>query len=148
MVMRQAGCACCLGFLTYSHLLSLVLVTQARELGLEATLKSYGFTSQSFTIAALTFPLKSQRSSTDSGIMRTFALVGSVAALLIALCAATPEAKPEAKADPMPQFNNNAPFSGAIYLVNTDGQQVTVQDTNYCPSSASQSCSSINAPSW
>lgn len=80
--------------------------------------------------------------------MRTFALVGSVAALLVALCAATPEANPKAKADSMPQFNNNAPFSGAIYLVNTDGQQVTVKDTNYCPSSASQSCSSINAPSW
>jgi hypothetical protein len=80
--------------------------------------------------------------------MRTFAPLGVVAALLVALCAATPEANPKAKGNPIPQFNNNAPFSGAIYLVNPNGQQVTVQDTNYCPSSASQSCSSINAPSW
>lgn len=80
--------------------------------------------------------------------MRNLAVVRLVAALFAALCAATPEARPEAEADAAPQISNNAPFSGAVYLVNSDGQQVTAQNTNYCPSSASQSCSSVNAPSW
>ncbi|KAH6633230.1 hypothetical protein C7974DRAFT_167936 [Boeremia exigua] len=77
--------------------------------------------------------------------MRTFHLV---AALFVTLCAATPKARPEVEADAVPQITNNAPFSGAIYLVNPNGQQVTAQSTNYCPSSASQSCSSVSAPSW
>lgn len=80
--------------------------------------------------------------------MRKFAPCHLVVALFAVLCAARPEAKPEAEADAAPQITNNAPFSGAIYLVTPDGQQVTAQDTNYCPSSASQSCSSVNAPSW
>ncbi|KAJ4989726.1 hypothetical protein SVAN01_04756 [Stagonosporopsis vannaccii] len=80
--------------------------------------------------------------------MRKFAPSQLVAALFSVLCAAKPEARPEAEADAAPQITNNAPFSGAVYLVNPDGQQVTAQGTNYCPSSASQSCSSVNAPSW
>lgn len=80
--------------------------------------------------------------------MRDFALFQLVAVLCAALCAATPEARPDAEADAVPQITNNAPFSGAVYLVNPNGEQVTAQGTNYCPSSASQSCSSVNAPSW
>lgn len=68
--------------------------------------------------------------------------------LFAVLCTAAPEARPDAEADPVPQITNNAPFSGAVYIVNANGEQVTAQDTNYCPSSASQSCSSVNAPSW
>ncbi|KAF2621632.1 hypothetical protein BU25DRAFT_236184 [Macroventuria anomochaeta] len=80
--------------------------------------------------------------------MRNFAPFQLVAVVFAALCAATPEARPDAEADAAPQITNNAPFSGAVYLVNPNGQQVTAQGTNYCPSSASQSCSSVNAPSW
>lgn len=80
--------------------------------------------------------------------MRNFAFLQLVAVLFAALCIAVPEARPDAEADALPQFTNNAPFSGAVYLVNPNGEQVTAQGTNYCPSSASQSCSSVNAPSW
>ncbi|KAF9700607.1 hypothetical protein EKO04_001445 [Ascochyta lentis] len=75
--------------------------------------------------------------------MRSFA-PSKIVLLLAALCAAAAEARPDA----VPQITNNAPFSGAVYLVNPNGEQVTAQGTNYCPSSASQSCSSVNAPSW
>lgn len=80
--------------------------------------------------------------------MRSFAPSCLVAALFGTLCAAIPKANPEAEADAYPQITNNAPFSGAVYIVNSNGQEVTAQGTNYCPSSASQSCSSVNAPSW
>lgn len=80
--------------------------------------------------------------------MRHFAPWKLTILLFGALCAATPEASPDAEADAEPQLTNNAPFSGAVYLVNPNGEQVTAQGTNYCPSSASQSCSSVNAPSW
>ncbi|KAF3050420.1 hypothetical protein E8E11_006611 [Didymella keratinophila] len=79
--------------------------------------------------------------------MGHFAPWALIVLLLGALCAATPEASPDAEADAEPQITNNAPFSGAIYLVNPNGEQITAQGTNYCPSSASQSCSSVNAPS-
>jgi hypothetical protein len=55
-------------------------------------------------------------------------------------CSAIPEA--------IPQYTNNAPFSGAVYIVQPDGQQVTTTNTNVCPNTASISCSSINQPSW
>ncbi|KAJ8118594.1 hypothetical protein OPT61_g481 [Boeremia exigua] len=80
--------------------------------------------------------------------MHKFAPLQLVAALFVTLCIARPEALPEAAADAEPQITNNAPFSGAVYLVYPDGQQITAQNTNFCPSSASQSCSSVNAPSW
>lgn len=80
--------------------------------------------------------------------MRPFASWNLTVLLLAALCAATPNASPNAEADAEPQITNNAPFSGAVYLINPNGEQVTAQGTDYCPSSASQSCSSVNAPSW
>lgn len=80
--------------------------------------------------------------------MRNLTPYKLIGLLFAALCAAAPEARPDAEADAAPQITNNAPFSGAVYLVNPDGQQVTAQGTNYCPSSVSQSCSSVNAPSW
>ncbi|KAF1936958.1 hypothetical protein EJ02DRAFT_69143 [Clathrospora elynae] len=63
----------------------------------------------------------------------------------LAVCIAEPIARPEAVPQ---QISNNAPFSGAVYIVNPDGQQVVAQDTNWCPSSASVSCSNVNQPSW
>jgi hypothetical protein len=63
----------------------------------------------------------------------------------LTICVAEPIAKPEAVPQ---QLTNNAPFSGAVYIVNPDGQQVVAQDTNMCPSSASVSCSNMNQPSW
>lgn len=80
--------------------------------------------------------------------MRPFASWILTVLLLGALCVATPDASPDAEADAQPQITNNAPFSGAVYLVNPNGEQFTAQGMNYCPSSASQSCSSVNAPSW
>jgi len=76
--------------------------------------------------------------------MRSFAPWSLVAATLT-LCVAEPIAKPEAIPQ---QISNNAPFSGAVYIVNPDGQQVVAQDANWCPSSASVSCSNVNQPSW
>jgi len=76
--------------------------------------------------------------------MRSFAPWSLVAATLT-LCVAEPIAKPEAVPQ---QISNNAPFSGAVYIVNPDGQQVVAQDANFCPSSASVSCSNVNQPSW
>ncbi|KAH7083086.1 hypothetical protein BKA63DRAFT_529964 [Paraphoma chrysanthemicola] len=58
---------------------------------------------------------------------------------------AEPIAKPEALAQ---QLTNNAPFSGAVYIVNPEGGQVVAQGTNLCPASASVSCSNVNQPSW
>ena len=80
--------------------------------------------------------------------MRNFAPSKLIVLLSATFCTASPEARPDAEADAAPQITNNAPFSGAIYLVNSNGEQVTAQGINYCPSSASQSCSSVNAPSW
>ncbi|KAF2021055.1 hypothetical protein BU24DRAFT_404108 [Aaosphaeria arxii CBS 175.79] len=62
---------------------------------------------------------------------------------------AQPKAQPIAhpKANPQ-QFTNNAPFSGAIYIVYPNGQEVTGVETNQCPSFASQSCGNIGHPSW
>ncbi|KAH8725015.1 hypothetical protein GQ44DRAFT_772420 [Phaeosphaeriaceae sp. PMI808] len=60
-------------------------------------------------------------------------------------------AEPIAKAAALPQqLTNNAPFSGAVYIVQPNGQQVQAQGTNqnWCPSSASVSCSNVNHPSW
>jgi hypothetical protein len=59
-------------------------------------------------------------------------------------------AEPIAKAEAVPQqLTNNAPFSGAVYLVSPNGGQVTAQGgTNFCPSSASVSCSNMGQPSW
>lgn len=66
--------------------------------------------------------------------------------LLLSGCVAEPIAKPDA----MPQqLTNNAPFSGAVYIVDGNGQQVSAQNSgNWCPSSASLSCSSVGQPSW
>jgi len=58
-------------------------------------------------------------------------------------------AEPIARPEAIPQqISNNAPFSGAVYIVNPDGQQVVAQDANMCPSSASVSCSNVDHPSW
>ncbi|KAF1829140.1 hypothetical protein BDW02DRAFT_182476 [Decorospora gaudefroyi] len=69
----------------------------------------------------------------------------SLLVLFLAFCVAEPIAKPEAIPQ---QLTNNAPFSGAVYIVNPDGQQVVAQDANWCPSSASVSCSNVHQPSW
>ncbi|EUC49165.1 hypothetical protein COCMIDRAFT_85271 [Bipolaris oryzae ATCC 44560] len=63
----------------------------------------------------------------------------------LTVCTAEPIAKPEAVPQ---QYTNNAPFSGAVYIVNPEGQQVVAQDQNWCPSSASVSCSNVDHPSW
>lgn len=63
-------------------------------------------------------------------------------------CIAEPEAKAEAEAEADPQqFNNNAPFSGAVYIVNPNGQEITTY-SNQCPAFAAQSCSDIGKVSW
>lgn len=82
------------------------------------------------------------------GTMRSLLIPKLCCLLFAAICVAAPGAQPDAEADAEPQITNNAPFSGAVYLVNPNGEQVTTQDTNYCPASVSQSCSSVNAPSW
>ncbi|KAF2643537.1 hypothetical protein P280DRAFT_255407 [Massarina eburnea CBS 473.64] len=58
---------------------------------------------------------------------------------------ANPEALPNPDANAIPDadpqtLTNNAPFSGAVYIVDSNGQQVTNANTNYCPNSASVSC--------
>ncbi|KAF1957073.1 hypothetical protein CC80DRAFT_379910, partial [Byssothecium circinans] len=56
---------------------------------------------------------------------------------------------PEANPDAEPQsYTNNAPFSGAIYIVDPNGQQITTQNTKLCPNSASVSCGDINRWGW
>ncbi|KAF2787100.1 hypothetical protein K505DRAFT_317271 [Melanomma pulvis-pyrius CBS 109.77] len=73
--------------------------------------------------------------------MRIYAPLAPVGLFFSALCIANPEADPQ-------QYTNNAPFSGAIYIVSPNGQQVTTTGTNMCPNYASISCSNINQPSW
>lgn len=77
--------------------------------------------------------------------MRQYAIWG-----LLALCLSSISiAEPMAKAEPVPQqLTNNAPFSGAVYIVSPDGGQVVTQGNNMCPSSASVSCANVNQPSW
>ncbi|KAF2258021.1 hypothetical protein CC78DRAFT_151290 [Lojkania enalia] len=62
---------------------------------------------------------------------------------------AYPLPKPHSQPKPYPdQYNNYAPFSGAIYIVNSNGQPVEYTGSNMCPSWASISCNNIHAPSW
>lgn len=69
--------------------------------------------------------------------------------LLALLFASSGIAEPIAKPEALPQqLTNNAPFSGAVYIVDGNGGQVSAQGTNYCPSSASLSCSNAGLPSW
>ncbi|KAF2003609.1 hypothetical protein P154DRAFT_78823 [Amniculicola lignicola CBS 123094] len=68
-------------------------------------------------------------------------------ALLLTCVFANAEADAEPEADPQ-TYTNNAPFSGAIYIVNPNGQEITTANTNMCPSYASISCSNAGAPSW
>ncbi|KAH3943060.1 hypothetical protein HBI56_101150 [Parastagonospora nodorum] len=77
--------------------------------------------------------------------MRRFALGSLLAVLLPVFTGAEPIAKPEAVPQ---QLTNNAPFSGAVYIVSPDGGQVVAQGTNMCPASASVSCANVNQPSW
>jgi hypothetical protein len=79
--------------------------------------------------------------------MRAFISGGLAPLLFTAFCIAAPEPRPKAEAAPQ-ELTNNAPFSGSVYLVYPNGQQVTTQDSNWCPASASKSCSSVNQPSW
>ncbi|OCK78359.1 hypothetical protein K432DRAFT_95949 [Lepidopterella palustris CBS 459.81] len=51
-------------------------------------------------------------------------------------------------ASPETQQYTYAPFSGAIYIVSPNGQQINTEATGMCPSYASESCSSIGQPSW
>ncbi|KAF1845224.1 uncharacterized protein K460DRAFT_105185 [Cucurbitaria berberidis CBS 394.84] len=64
---------------------------------------------------------------------------------LLTFCIAEPIPRPEAVPQ---QLTNNAPFSGAVYIVNPNGEQIVAQDSNWCPSSASVSCSNVHQPSW
>jgi len=87
--------------------------------------------------------------------MRLYRAFRAVPFVLPILCAAAPEAQPEAIADPeaIPEaeaqtLTNNAPFSGAVYIVSPNGQAVTAEGTNMCPSYASLSCGDISQPSW
>ncbi|KAF2449652.1 hypothetical protein P171DRAFT_197250 [Karstenula rhodostoma CBS 690.94] len=58
---------------------------------------------------------------------------------------AVPEPRPEPKAFAEAQsYVNNAPFSGAIYIVNPDGQPAQ----GSCPAHASLSCGDQGHPSW
>ncbi|KAH7384623.1 hypothetical protein BKA66DRAFT_511790 [Pyrenochaeta sp. MPI-SDFR-AT-0127] len=76
--------------------------------------------------------------------MRLFA-PWSLALPFLTFSVAEPIARPEAFAQ---QLTNNAPFSGAVYIVNPNGEQIVAQDSNWCPASASVSCSNVNQPSW
>lgn len=86
---------------------------------------------QNIRFFCLHFPLATMR----------FAPSRVLSLLFPILCLADPEADPQT-------YTNNAPFSGAIYIVNPNGQQVTTTDANMCPSYASVSCGSIGQPSW
>ncbi|PVI05146.1 hypothetical protein DM02DRAFT_127848 [Periconia macrospinosa] len=61
--------------------------------------------------------------------------------LLISSAFANPDAEPQT-------YSNNAPFSGAIYIVDGNGQHVTTQSSNLCPNTASISCGDINQWGW
>lgn len=77
--------------------------------------------------------------------------LGAVPLFFPLFCAAAPEARPEPEAVAEAEaqtYSNNAPFSGAIYIVSPDGQAVTAQSSNQCPSFASTSCGDISKPSW
>ena len=87
--------------------------------------------------------------------MRLYGALRAVPFALPIFCAARPEALPEALPQPeaiaeaeAQTYTNNAPFSGAIYIVNPDGQAVTAQGSNMCPNYASLSCGDISQPSW
>lgn len=70
--------------------------------------------------------------------------------LFNAFCIAEPVAKalPEAEAEAGPQqFTNNAPFSGAVYIVYPNGQEITTYN-NQCPAYAAQNCADIGKVSW
>jgi hypothetical protein len=77
--------------------------------------------------------------------MRQFAPWAVLALLVPVQSFAEPIAMPAAIPQ---QITNNAPFSGAVYIVSPDGQQVVAQGTNMCPASASVSCANVNQPSW
>jgi hypothetical protein len=79
--------------------------------------------------------------------MRQYVLCSLLAVLTPWVSFAT--AEPIAKAEAVPQqLTNNAPFSGAVYIVSPNGGQVVAQGNNMCPSSASVSCANVNQPSW
>ncbi|ORY12855.1 hypothetical protein BCR34DRAFT_481942 [Clohesyomyces aquaticus] len=73
--------------------------------------------------------------------MRVLAPVRPFIFLFPVLCTANPEADPQT-------YTNNAPFSGAIYIVNPNGESVNAAGANYCPSYASLSCANMGQPSW
>ncbi|OAG12054.1 uncharacterized protein CC84DRAFT_1192373 [Paraphaeosphaeria sporulosa] len=81
--------------------------------------------------------------------MRLRLVVSALPFVLICIAHAAPEPRPEAKADPeaFPEaqsYVNNAPFSGAIYIVSPDGQPAQ----GSCPAVASLSCGDQGHPSW
>jgi hypothetical protein len=91
----------------------------------------------------------------ESIIMRPYRALCAVPLLLPTFCAARPEPRPEAIADPeaiaeaeAQTLTNNAPFSGAVYIVDPNGQAVTAQNSNMCPAYASSSCGDIGQTSW
>jgi hypothetical protein len=69
---------------------------------------------------------------------------------------AQPEPLPEAAAEAAPdaldarQVYNNAPFSGAIYIVgvNTNGAALTPASAAWCPNYAPQGCGNIGVWNW
>ncbi|KAF9741421.1 hypothetical protein PMIN02_000949 [Paraphaeosphaeria minitans] len=79
-------------------------------------------------------------------------LVASVLPLALTCTAhAAPDSRPEAKSYPeafavaeAQTYVNNAPFSGAIYIISSDGQPAQ----GLCPAVASLSCGDQGHPSW
>ncbi|KAF2433373.1 hypothetical protein EJ08DRAFT_694654 [Tothia fuscella] len=64
-----------------------------------------------------------------------------------------PEAFPEAEAEAEPiaarqVIYNNAPFSGAVYIVGANGAQLGAASPAYCPNQAPQGCGNIGVWNW
>jgi hypothetical protein len=58
-----------------------------------------------------------------------------------------PEAQPNAKAVRQVVYNN-APFSGAVYIVGQGGAQLSPASAAWCPNQAPQGCGNIGVWNW
>ena len=61
--------------------------------------------------------------------------------------AALSERSPQPEAEAHPQGNYYA-FSGAVYIVGSNGQQLNAASPAYCPNQAPQSCGNIGVWNW